>query len=555
MLAAMLVTLVLIMLVSSVLVTSMQTANNSRVMLDAMRDRALLDEWSAVLRKSAVPMAANGQMAMPKGGLYEQSVDEIVVDRYNTLPAGFGGRRLNSWGIPLVYCPYGVSAVTVPTGSIATGLATDYNIETVDFSGEQYVTASAAHPDAVVAAKKPAALIISSFPTAAVRPTCDDVRYDIADGVFYLPGNTGMVEGVRFVSTGPSTGSAGGGFVSYVAGDTSTFNSSMAMAFSSSSNYTAIEIPEGEVLLLTGDISHSGATNQIVEIFSTGAGASIDAASARTFAVSGVTLILRNITIADDVTLTVDAVRLFTDTVDISAIVLKDSQWRIGALYAGGGSGAGQPAITADSSSIVLDGADVALNATITSPVLVQLNSTDLTSAAGSFTLEVGANEAAFALNGVSRFTATQTAFTSSNLSTAGDALWRVSDGAVLTLLGAAVSVTENLDSVVTSTGVVTVSGGSIAATGAVAEAFRIERGSLAIDGAAAVGAAGASTITTVVMDVGGQLYRGTSAHLYGATCWAGPAFASAASGVTGSSAAIANDYLKAINQTQWTCN
>jgi len=535
---------------------------SSLVVNDAQRNRVEMLTIAKIIESNARSASSDGFLYAPQGSVSSEG--------YTTIPGWLKASAKTPWGTSYGYCAY------APNNTIATGA--DANIEgdlstyPIDVTNNaltgnrNYVTGSEAPPiDGILA------LIISSEPNSQVTPNCSDVTF--TNGKFKVSG--GVVSAVHTNKPLYQRIATSNHDIAYDQASDATLT--LESVLNTWHNY----LPDHISLTMTaGDKPlpaqmASLATNPLETVAHksirlTGAGAgstNITLPASVTeidFDIPGITLSLKDLKVADGISLKIRNGTAILDSVILPSLYLENADViLLGGTQINTVSGGNSYALSSLNSKVTLEGATVSISGQNGDPGALYLSGGSLNlDASSTISHSADLDAITITLDNKSELNVIGGGLTQSQaaLNTPGSLL-KVGPNATASLDSASLTISDSVDTLISNRGVLTLTNSVISAPSGATVGIRLKEGSrTTLEGGTTIGLSAPSAISQVIEDTGAVLVSGSSAEVYGLDCWnegsASSLFQSSLDQNNASSTpqAGADKAVVLLNRSNWTC-
>lgn len=549
----------------------LQMNQSTQALVKAQSERQNLDMLEYALISKLQAFGSNQGLAAPLGvnDATDANSDGSPDLPYQMLPDGLGIKKTNAWGRPFVYCPHYPEAVdfSVSTESVWTGKtegdSSNYLTGVVtDHAGSDYVVQADQVLDASMSGRKVIAMIISPLPSSADAPSCQEVTYTPATNEYKVPNGI-----VRVIEQSNSVAYLSGGrSVTVVDSDdyaTQNLNTMLDKVGANNPDLIMLDLSaNASNYTFASDFTFSDASpgnNRSVVIEGEGAGSTvIDAASPVTLSFDGVDVLIKNVTLTDNVRLNVTNGELITNDVALSRTTISDSEWTLKNAVSVIDGSTDASVLEVFRSTVAQNNSDLTIQGGASKTTIMSLHETNWSLNTGQLTLQtavantIGLN----LLDDSSMFTNNATVRIQRDASAAVDtetAIF-VDQRSALSFSGSTLVNTYPAVTLVLNHGALAFESSDMTSTALILNGIRSSLGAvITIDDNSRIGLN--IPPTTAVVDEGLSMALGKNSSVYSTNvCWQGPVFNGAKNG-TGDSSEVTKTPEMIFNQSIWACN
>lgn len=288
----------------------------------AQEDKNLLSQWEVVVRNNVKLFKNDSIVAAPFGRDY--IVDGTVV--YHTMPAGLGVSNINSFGRPLVYCPY--SDLSIPNGySNVASIGSEYEVGIEkDFDGKKYVLYADQSMDQSVIGNGAVAFIISPVSRTGVVPSCKNIKFNSETGRYKVDGGNIKAITKQTLSQVEPTSVT----IDAVAGSADLSDLTSSWGATKPSSFTIALDKDRDDYTISNNINFLGSKTASKKVIISGKNgvAFIDSLKATTIEFKDVDVVLNNVAFGDNVFVKVSGGSLSLSSAVMSGMDVSDTAIR-----------------------------------------------------------------------------------------------------------------------------------------------------------------------------------------------------------------------------------
>lgn len=549
----------------------LQMNQSTQSLIKAQSERQNLDMWEYALINKLEALGSNQGLAAPLGvnDPADTNADGNPDIPHQLLPDGLGIKKTNAWGRPFVYCPHYPEAVdfSVTTQSIWTGSTegdtNNYLTGVVtDHAGVDYVVQADQTLDISMAGRKVLAMIISPLPSSAGAPSCNQVTYNASLNSYSVPNGI-----VRVIEQSNAVAYLSGGrSVTVVDSDnyaTQNLNTMLDKVSANKPDLIMLDLSSSaSSYIFDNDYIFYDPTpgnNRSIVIEGNGKSSTvIDSSSPVTLTFDGVDVLIKNITLRDNVRLVVKNGELTTDNAELSRTTVLDSDWFIYNNVEIIDNGSSALTLEVANSSIRQGNAFLKVKGGSSKSSIAEIKNARWSIASGQVIVESTASST----TGISLKGNTSMVVSSGTVKFQRDGAatvktaraFHIDSSSTLDLDSSDIINTYPANIVLSVNGELIFSNSSLSSTSSIDRAIvATVGGSVTLRDSSRIGLN--TPPAQGVVDSGMRFALGSGSTIYaGVSCWSGPIFTDVPSQTSGSSEATTPDY-EIFNQSIWACN